>query len=61
MDDEQRHYDEVVSSMRHYYSFFHRTVLDRMHRHHTKVRYPAHKVHRAIAQRSDACVHRRPS
>lgn len=33
-DEEQKHYDEVVASMRHYYIFFRRTLTNRMQKHH---------------------------
>ena len=34
---EVKHYNEVIASMRHYYVYFRRTMLDRMHRHHAKL------------------------
>jgi hypothetical protein len=35
--EEVKHYNEVIASMRHYYVYFRRTMLDRMHRHHAKL------------------------
>lgn len=32
--EEARHFQEVVASLRHYYTYFRRTLLERLHRHH---------------------------